>query len=88
MPIVGCVRTFIVRLQEEAGASTGTATPEPRLRGVVDEVATGLRATFRNEQELVTALAAAVTDRSGPPWTGERSTIRPSSDSATTFEEN
>jgi hypothetical protein len=87
--IVGQVRTFIVRLQE-AGASTGAAQPAPRLRGVVDEVATGLRATFRNEQELVTALAAAVADRPGPPWTGEqRATYGPSSDSAkTTFEEN
>jgi hypothetical protein len=84
------VRTFIVRLQEEAGASTGTARAEPRLRGVVDEVATGMRATFRNERELVTALTAAVAYRPGPPWTGEqRATHRPSSDSATTtYEEN
>jgi hypothetical protein len=88
--IVGHVRTFIVRLQEEAGASTGTTRAEPRLRGVVDEVATGLRAMFRNEQELVTALAAAVACRPGPPWTGEqRATYGPSSDSpTTTFEEN
>lgn len=37
-----------------------------RLRGVVDEVATGLRATFRDEQELVNALLIAVAaDRPG-----------------------
>jgi hypothetical protein len=54
------VRTFIVRLLEEAG---GPARPDPAaspLRGVVDEVATGLRATFRNDAELLTALAAAM----------------------------
>jgi hypothetical protein len=62
------VRTFIVRLQEDAsGGTTGAAAP--RLRGVVDEVATGLRVTFRNDQELVTALVAAVlADPPGPPW--------------------
>jgi len=48
-----------VRLLEEAG---GPARPDPAapLRGVVDEVATGLRATFRNDAELLTALATAM----------------------------
>jgi hypothetical protein len=60
------VRTFIVRLQEDSGADAGADAL--RLRGFVDEVATGLRATFRTDQELVTALAAALTDVPGPPW--------------------
>jgi hypothetical protein len=61
------VRTFIVRLQEDVGGSDrGGAAPTPRLRGVVDEVATGLRATFRDQQELVSALMTAVSgDRPG-----------------------
>ena len=47
-------------------AATGAAPPAPRLCGVVDEVATGLRATFRDAQELVTALmTAAAADRRG-----------------------
>jgi hypothetical protein len=77
------VRTFIVRLQEDpaGGGRTdsrpdgqtdaGTDTATLRLRGVVDEVATGMRATFRNDQELVTALIAAVgADPPGPSWGG------------------
>ncbi len=66
------MRTFIVRLQEEAGGGGATGAAARRLRGVVDEVATGLRATFRNDQELVTALLAAVGGGlPGPTW-GER----------------
>jgi hypothetical protein len=65
------VRTFIIRLREDAGDSDRTGAATPRLRGVVDEVATGLRATFRNDRELVTALVAAVgADPPGPPWAG------------------
>jgi hypothetical protein len=81
------VRIFIVRLQEDAGGSGRTGATDAtglRLRGVVDEVATGLRATFRNDQELVTALKAAVgadTDPPSPPWVdGDLSAGRPSSD--------
>lgn len=50
------VRTFIVRVQQgtaDAGAATGTV-----LRGVVDDVSTGARATFRSPEELLTALAS------------------------------
>jgi len=76
------VRTFIVRLQEDAGGSGRTDASTRRLRGVVDEVATGLRATFRNDQELVTALLAAMgTDPPGSPWSGgDRSPGEPASD--------
>lgn len=75
------MRTFIVRLQEDAGGS-GTGATTLRLRGVVDDVATGLRATFRNDQELVTALMAAVgADPPSPPWSGgDRSPGEPSSE--------
>jgi hypothetical protein len=59
------VRTFIVRIQEDAEGSGRPDATALRLRGVVDEVATGLRATFRNDSELVAALLAAV--RAGPP---------------------
>jgi len=59
------VRTFIIRLQEDTSDSGRTGAAGPRLRGVVDEVATGLRATFRNDHELVAALVAAVA--AGPP---------------------
>jgi hypothetical protein len=52
------VRTFIVRLQDEAAGRPGD--PAPRLCGVVDEVSTGMRAMFRSDQELVAALIAAV----------------------------
>jgi hypothetical protein len=73
------VRTFIVRLHEHPGGSTrvfhdGRGSSDrsgaagPWLRGVVDDVATGLRVTFRNDRELVTALMAAVgADPPGPP---------------------
>jgi len=76
------VRTFIVRLQEDAGGSGRTASAIPRLRGTVHEVATGLRATFRNDQELLTALtAAAGTDPTSPPWSAaDRTSGGPSSD--------
>lgn len=67
------MRTFIIRLHEDTGDSGRTSAAGPRLRGVVDEVATGLRATFRNDHELVTALAAAVAaGPPGPPWGGRR----------------
>jgi len=81
------VRTFIIRLLEETGAGAGSARVPPRLRGFVDEVATGLRATFRDEQELVTALTHAVTDRAGPPWGPERAApgYGPSPDSTETI---
>ena len=39
-----------------------------RLHGVLDDVTTGLRATFRTGPELVAALMAAMgTDRTVPP---------------------
>ena len=67
------MRTFIVRLQEDSGGSGREGADAPRLRGFVDEVASGMRVTFRNEQELVTALmAAAAADPPGPPWGGDR----------------
>jgi hypothetical protein len=53
------VRTFIVRVREPRDGGDREGVTIPRLRGVVDEVATGLRATFRDAQELVTALMAA-----------------------------
>jgi hypothetical protein len=63
------VRTFIVRVQEDTGGSGRTAAAAPRLRGVVDEVSSGLRATFRNDHELVTALMTAMgADPAGPSW--------------------
>jgi hypothetical protein len=49
---VGIVRTFILRLQDERGDRVMAS----RLRGVVDEVATGSRVTFRSADELVRAL--------------------------------
>jgi hypothetical protein len=58
--------TFIVRIRETGDGGDRGAT-NPRLRGVVDEVATGLRATFRDAQELITALTtAAAADRRAP----------------------
>lgn len=75
------MRTFIIRLQEDTGDSGRTGAAGPRLRGVVNEVATGLRATFRNDQELVTALVAAVGGGPpGPPWGGDRLPGEPSPD--------
>jgi hypothetical protein len=60
------VRTFIVRLRVDAGGRGGAATA---LRGVVDDVATGLRATFADSSELVTVLVAAAGGGPfGPPW--------------------
>jgi hypothetical protein len=61
------VRTFIVRVREAGDGGDREGVAIPRLRGVVDEVTTGLRATFRDAQELVTALmAATAADRPGP----------------------
>lgn len=53
------MKTFVVRVFEDVGSDSASADT-PRLRGVVDEVATGLRATFRSELELVAALKAAM----------------------------
>jgi hypothetical protein len=67
------VRTFIIRIHKDTGDSDRTSAVGPRLRGVVDEVATGLQATFRNDYELVTALMAAMEGGPpGPPWGGHR----------------
>ena len=64
------MKTFVVRLHEDAGGDPAGAD-SPCLRGVVDEVATGLRATFRSELELVAVLKAAIdTDQPGPSWNG------------------
>jgi len=57
------VRTFIVRLVTEASSGSPGGPGDPRLRGVVDEVATGMRTTFRDDQELVAALASALAAR-------------------------
>ena len=66
------MRTFIIRLQEDPAGSGRTAAASPRLRGVVDEVATGLRATFRNDGELVTALISAMgAGQPGSYWGGD-----------------
>jgi len=74
------VRTFIVRLLEDTAGSRRMDAAAPRLRGFVDEVASGLRATFRDEQELLTALAAVLAlDPPGPPWGGEHRAARESS---------
>jgi hypothetical protein len=55
------VQTFVIRLQHAAASSA------VRLRGVIDDVTTGLRATFfRIGQELVTALMALGAAHPGP----------------------
>ncbi len=54
------MRTFIVRLIQDASGTSQDAAVRTRLRGVVDEVATGLRTTFRDDQELVAVLSAAL----------------------------
>ncbi len=51
------MRTFIVRFHED----TTEDAARGRMRGVVDEVATGRRVTFRSSEELLTALSAALT---------------------------
>jgi hypothetical protein len=73
------VRTFIVRLQEDTITASGANAASARLRGVVAEVVSGLHVIFRNDDELVTALQAAVTaDLPGAPWTGDdRATRQP-----------
>jgi hypothetical protein len=67
------VKTFVVRLHEDAD-SDPVGADISRLCGVIDQVATGLRATFRSEGELVAALKAAMgTDppgATGPPRDG------------------
>ena len=63
------MKTFVVRLHEDAGSDPAGADVQ-RLCGVVDEVATGLRATFRSEGELVAALKAAVMGTDPPGATG------------------
>ena len=81
------MRTFIVRLQQDADGSGRTGAATARLRGVVDEVATGLRATFRNDQELVAALLAAVgSGPADPSWAGGgRAAREPLSDEPNSF---
>jgi hypothetical protein len=54
------VRTFIVRLQEDAISGNPAGSAAPRLCGVVDEVSTGTSATFRNDRELIATLVAAI----------------------------
>jgi hypothetical protein len=56
------MRTFIVRFHED----TASDAARGRMRGVVDEVATGRRVAFRSSEELLTALAAALR-ADGPP---------------------
>jgi hypothetical protein len=50
------VRTFVVRLHEDSGGCDGRDVATAQLRGVVDDVGTGMRSTFRNDQELLAAL--------------------------------
>lgn len=73
------MRTFIVRLHPGTGRSDGGFAAAPGLHGVVDEVASGLRATFTSGQELLAALVTAVAaDEPGPPWGGvDRASHRP-----------
>ena len=66
------MRTFIIRLLEDRARRPNDAVPPPRLRGIVDEVATGLRAVFRNDHELVAALVAAVGPVHRVPWDSDR----------------
>jgi len=61
------VRTFIVRVREARDGGDWGGAANPRLRGVVDEVATGLRATFRDAQELIAALMTASAVHHGAP---------------------
>jgi hypothetical protein len=62
------VRTFIVRLQHDDGGGDRHDTELPQLRGVMEEVATGLRVTFRSDAELLTALTTALAaDTPGTP---------------------
>ena len=64
------MKTFVVRIYEDDG-SDPAGEDTPRLRGVVDEVATGLRTTFRSELELVAGLKAAMgTVHPGPSGNG------------------
>lgn len=67
------MKTFVVRVHEDAGSDPAGADT-PRLRGLVDEVATGLRATFRSELELVAVLKAGIganrPGATGPPQDG------------------
>lgn len=56
------MKTFVVRLYEDAGSDPAgpVGAAAARLCGVIDEVATGLRATFRSEIELVAVLKTAI----------------------------
>jgi len=51
------MKSFVVRIPDEGDAGAS-------LRGVVDDVSTGERATFRNGRELLAVLAAGVVVRS------------------------
>jgi hypothetical protein len=74
------VRTFIVRLLGEPGGGGQRGPAAPRLRGVVDEVASGLRTTFGTGQELLAALTAAAAEPEAPRG-GQNGTARePASD--------
>lgn len=76
------VKTFVIRLHEDIAGSDRTGADISCLRGVVDEVATGLRARFRNELELVAALMAAMgAGPHGPAWDdGDRAPGEPAPD--------
>ena len=54
------MRTFIVRLQEDAISGHPAGSAAPRLCGVVDEVSTGTSATFRNDRELIATVNARI----------------------------
>jgi hypothetical protein len=72
------VRTFIVRLHPDSGRRDRGVTEGPGLHGVVDEVGSGLRATFTSGQELLAALVTAVAaEIPGPPWGGEHRAAHP-----------
>jgi hypothetical protein len=61
------MRTFIVRVMQHATGRGRAGAGRPQLCGVVDDVGTGLRATFRNDSELIAALVAAVQAPSPAP---------------------
>jgi hypothetical protein len=63
------MRTFIVRIHEDAAAAM---TPPEVLRGVIDEVATGQRMAFRSADELISVLATAVRAPGDPRPAGQQ----------------